>query len=77
MYHQVRYPDRITLIRGNHESRQITQVQSYYFTSVIPLVCSEDLSAILYSRFMDSMMNAYGSMVLSMFGDTALIYSIT
>ena len=49
---QVRYPDRIMLIRGNHESRQITQVGSLAvpgeLTAHVALHCTPGLSCHLH-----------------------------
>lgn len=62
---QVRYPDRIMLIRGNHESRQITQVS-----------CSSQHTYIqLNFRYMDSMTSAYENMDLRLYGVAVPKYS--
>ena len=55
MHLRPRYPDKVTLLRGNHESRQITQVYGFYGTS--PLV-SQTLSSNAYA---DECQQKYGS----------------
>lgn len=56
---KVRYPDRMTLIRGNHESRQITQVCSFVSDVILSSSCFR------YTAFM---MSACGNMARQMFG---------
>ena len=62
---KVRYPDRITLIRGNHESRQITQV------------CSDRFHHSITFRYTASMMSVSANMARLQSGDTVQRSSTT
>ena len=65
---KVRHPDRIFLIRGNHESRQITQVRSRFdrrLSSVLPGVY----------RYTGSMTSVRRSLVLLTCGGIVRRYS--
>jgi Calcineurin-like phosphoesterase len=61
---KVRFKDRITILRGNHESRQITQVRTNS-SCFVPLRCTDTLA--LEVRFMyritvlrDSTLRSFG-----------------
>lgn len=43
---KAKYPDRITLIRGNHESRQITRSYGFYGNSLVSV-----FSSMVFSNF--------------------------
>ena len=71
---KLRYPDRVQLIRGNHESRAVTQVRLIY---EVTTVMNRNIERCPLYRHMVSTRNAYENMDPLMCGRTLPICSIS
>ena len=59
---KVRFRERITILRGNHESRQITQVQNLLLQSAHPLLlCFDMVFPDQVYGFYDECLRKYGN----------------
>ena len=70
---KVRHRNRITILRGNHESRQITQVYVFFYFFPPPrallVSTNKSHSHLLFVADMVFMTNVYESTVMPMYGN--------